>query len=115
MSAAKDYGLTQREADALTWALHLDRQLHAACGTNRRIRLGTMRLLEADRLVRETRAYMVDGDGFTLRPERERRCFALTALGRDIAEQAEASQHHEARERHAYAMALFNEEMGGAT
>lgn len=82
-------GLSNAEADALEWALHLEKGLDgAATGTGRNLRLRTMRALEKRGYVEETYAVMVDDDGFHLEPERERRCFRLTEAGRAKAHEA---------------------------
>lgn len=89
---AADYGLCRSEARALIRALRIHRVLDgAAYGTGRLVRRETMRRLEADGLVSEDWAEACDGDGFTIQPVRERRCYALTPLGLDIAEQIDAA------------------------
>lgn len=86
-------GVSKPEADALTWALHLEAVLDgAACATGRTLRLQTMRKLEVRGFVVEKWAVMVDGDGFTVEPERERRCFALTDAGRALAKEIKAKE-----------------------
>lgn len=92
--------LSNAEADALEWALHLEKTLNgAACGTGRHIRLRTMRILEKRGYVEETFAVMVDGDGFHLEPERERRCFRLTEAGRAKAHEAKRVDAERQQER----------------
>lgn len=76
-------GITKSQAEALTWALHLERCLDgAACGTGRTLQLSTMRDLEKAGLVSEDWCVKVDGDGWALEPERYGRCFRLTDAGR---------------------------------
>jgi len=78
--------LTDAEWDALTWALHLEKCLDgAACGTGGSLKKATMRKLETRGLVKETWAVKVDGDGYTVEPEREALCYALTDPGRLVA------------------------------
>lgn len=94
----KACGVSKREADALTWALHLEEVLDgAACATGRALRIETMRKLEVRGFVTEKWAVMVDGDGFNLEPERERRCFALTETGRALAKEIKQKENEFAK------------------
>jgi hypothetical protein len=86
-------GVSKPEADALEWALHLERVFDgAACSTGRNLRLATMRALESRGLVTKDWCTMVDGDGYTIEPERYRRCFRLTAAGRELARRVAEAQ-----------------------
>ncbi len=89
--------LSKAEVEALTWALHLDKTLdQAACSTGRTIRLRTMRKLEARGFVEEAMAYLLDDDGRMREPEIWRRCFKLTAAGRERAEAIAARRRDDA-------------------
>lgn len=88
--------LIKSERDALTWALHLEKVLDgAACNTGREIRRAVMKRLEACGLVEEKWCVVVDGDGWTIHPERYRLAFALTEAGRAAA-RAELKRRDEA-------------------
>lgn len=82
----EDVALTRAELDALEQARWFKECINAGVGTSRRIRRRTMLRLEKLGLVTEIDAVCVDGDGFTIHPERYRPAFLITDVGRVLAQ-----------------------------
>lgn len=91
MLLVKTETVSQKEADALKWALHLWRVLdRASICTGRSLRRDTCLELERRGYLSEVDCVVVDGDGFLVEPERWRKGFRLTWRGMVTASRIEA-------------------------
>lgn len=83
----EELALSRAERDALNSARSLDASIGAALQSSRAHRRATFLSLEKKGLVKEINAVLVDGDGWTIQPERWRPAFKLTERGRRLAQQ----------------------------